>query len=117
MDSGTRPTRELDIFGNKIVIKTDLTGREIRDIEYAMFDGVGVKKTHDPKNPDVTFNTKDSLLLKEDAQIKAVVISVNGDTDVINAVLNLPAKIYQEVIKIIKAELDPKAEPDSEKAS
>ena len=116
MDSG-RQTREVEIEGNKIVLKTDLTGREIRDIEYSMYEGIGVKKTSNPKSPDISYSTKDSLILKEEAKIRAVVVSVNGNNDVVNAVLDLPGKVYLEVIKLIETEIDPKVEPDSEKVS
>ena len=113
----TKQTREVEIEGNKIILKTDLTGRELRDIEYAMYDSIGVKKTKDPKNPDVSFSTRDSLILKEEAKIRVVVVSVNGNNDVVNAVLDLPGKVYLEIIKLVEAEVDPKVGPDSDKVS
>jgi len=113
----TRPTRKIEIYGNKFVLRTDLTGRELRDIEYAMYESVGVKKTSNPNKPEMSFSTKDSLIRKEEAKLRAVIVSVNGDNDVVNAILDLPGKVYLEVIKIVETETDPKVEPDSDKVS
>jgi len=58
-----------------------------------------------------------TIVAREDAQIKAVIVSIDGNTDVVNALLDLREDIYEAVLAVVKEKADPKVEPDSDKVS
>ncbi len=87
--------------GHVVVIKKDLTGREvnkIKEIVYSAisFDGDG----------ESSVNISGSYLLKQElASLEVCLVSIDGKTaDLVNAAQDLPNLDYQEVVMAINAE-------------
>lgn len=104
-----RETKELTIGGHKIVAHTYVTGREMRDIEGAMMDKLEMSQKDGSQEIK---GFKGSMLAnRQDMQIKAVVVSVDGKTEnVIDAVLDLPSKESEAILDYVKEITEPKKE-------
>ena len=102
-----RETKEVEIGKHKVVLKTYITGREFNAIQdiylsSAKLDMVGkdMKSTF-----DASIQTKAT-----EKTIEMVVVSVDGNTKVLDAVLDLPVNEYDQVIKAIESVTDKKKE-------
>jgi hypothetical protein len=109
MSEQTRETKEIKVGSHVVVVHTYVTGRELRAIEGAMMDKLEMSQEGDQQKIS---GFKGSMLAeRQDMQIKAVVVSVDGKTEnVVDAVLDLPAKESEEVLDYVKELTEPKKE-------
>lgn len=94
--------RELKVIttptGLKIEVLSYVTGREKRDIQNAMTDGIEFDIEGNPSGL-----TTDLLTKQEDKMIEICVKNVNGDTEnVLNTVLDLKSDDYDALIKELR---------------
>ncbi len=108
-DENTREKKELVIGNHKVVVHTYVTGRELRDIESAMMNKLEMSQK-DGSQEIVGF--KGSMLAdRQDRQIKAVVVSVDGKSEkIIDLVLELPAVESEQILDYVKEITEPKKE-------
>lgn len=93
----------------KIVHNVYITGRELRAIEGAMFNDISF--TQKGKDQEFTGLNGKMLELRQDEQIKAVIVSVDGnDKDVVSAVLDLPSKVTEAIMAVVTGITEPKKE-------
>lgn len=94
-----RETKEIEIKGNKFVLLSYTTGREMREIQTEMFGKVDVDAAG--KVDVATLKGKaDIIFMQPDKYLELVVKSVNGSTeDILNTVLNLPSSVYNELLE------------------
>ena len=101
MSTTNRETKEIKIGEHTVVVNTYLTGREVRDIENALIDKLEMKQT--PSGQEISGIKGSVLKEREDNQIKAVVVSMDGSADnLLNRLLDLPAGQYDEVMVYVK---------------
>lgn len=104
-----RETKELEVQGHKFIMNTYVTGRDLREIESAMLTDIQVTQRGEEQEMS-GFNSK-MLEARQDAKIKAVVVSIDGKTEnIIDLVLDLPAPIYNEVMVYVNELTEPKKE-------
>jgi len=97
----TRETKELIVGAHKLVVKTYLTGRELRIIQNEMMDNLEMKQKSG--ETEITGFKGALLRAQEDKQITTTVLSFDGSTEgILDKVLDLPAFEYQEVVAYIK---------------
>lgn len=97
----TKETKELVVGANTFVVRTYLTGREVRNIQSAMMSSLEMKQKNG--EAEITGFKGEMLALQEDKQIQTVVVSVNGSTDnILNFVLDLPKEEYDQVVAYVK---------------
>lgn len=98
----TRETKTELIHGIEFTLNTYITGRELRDIEKQMFSNIEIKTVKGENQIQGTNNAK-LIQDRADAQIKAVVVAINGSTDdIVNKVLDLRSEIYTALIEKIE---------------
>lgn len=109
MSENTRETKELTIGKHTVVVHTYVTGRELRQIEGAMMDKLEMSQKDGSQEIK---GFKGSMLAeRQDMQIKAVVVSVDGQSDnVVDAVLDLPATESEQIMDYVKELTEPKKE-------
>ncbi len=109
MSENTRETKELQIGTHTVIVNTYVTGREMRNIESAMMDKLEMSQKDG--TPEITGFKGSMLSDRQDMQIKAVVVSVDGASEnIIDAVLNLPATESEQIMDYVKELTEPKKE-------
>ena len=115
MTPETRETETLDVKGHQVVVNSFLTGRDMREIQTSMYADLQLKQKG--LEQEMTGISGKTIVAREDAQIKAVIVSIDGNTDVVNALLDLREDAYEAILAVVKEKADPKVEPDSDKVS
>ena len=101
MSENQRETKELKVGSHAVVVHTFVTGRELRNIEGAMMDKLEMSQKG--KEQEITGFKGSMLADRQDMQIKAVVVSIDGKSDnIVDAVLDLPATESEEVLDYVK---------------
>lgn len=100
-----RETRKVEVKNGETMVvvemNTFITGRELRSIESALLDEMLVKQK--TQNEQEVVMTGKMLVARQDAQIIAAVVSIDGQTDrIVDRVLDLPAPITQEIMQHVK---------------
>lgn len=104
-----RETKEIKIGNHTLVVNTFVTGRELRNIESSMLDKLEMKQKGTEQ--EITGFRGSMLKERQDAQIKAVVVSLDGSSDnVVDRILDLSAPEYQEVVEYVTSITEPKKE-------
>jgi len=90
------------LSGVELELKSYLTGREVRVLQSCYLDKLNVEA--DEKGKTVLKNIKGSLIKEiEDAQIKAVILSVRGKNEkILDLVLDLPSVDYNFVMNEVR---------------
>ena len=106
-ENNTRETKELNIGEHKVVVNTYVTGREMRNIESSMMDKLEMSQKG--KEQEITGFKGSMLSERQDMQIKAVVVSVDGRSEnIIDAVLDLPTTESEQILDYVKELTEPK---------
>jgi len=109
MSENIRDTKELKIGIHTIIVNTYITGRELRNIESAMMDKLEMSQKDGTQ--EITGFKGSMLSDRQDMQIKAVVVSVDGVTEnIIDAVLDLPATESEQIMDYVRTLTEPKKE-------
>lgn len=104
-----RETKTVKVGEHEVVMHTYITGREARAIEGAFMDKIELKQAGESQ--EISGFNGSMLAERQDLQIKAVVVSVDGNSqDVVSAVLDLPSKESEEIMKKVMEIVEPKKE-------
>lgn len=112
MSENTTPTNEretkvLEVGTHKVKVHTYVTGRELRNIEAALYDDMQIKQKG--AEQEVSGISGKVLQARQDAQILAVVVEFDGvKENIIDAILDLPGTEYATVIEYVKSLTEPK---------
>lgn len=110
MSNEQRETKEVKVGKHTLVVNTYITGREARDIEGALMDKLEMSQSVD-RGTEITGFKGSQLKERQDFQVKAVIVSFNGNTEnIIEAILDLPSTQSEEVMKIVREIAEPKKE-------
>jgi len=110
--SDTRQTKILTVGEHQVEVNTFITGRELREIESAMMDKLEMKQKGGEQ--EISGFRGSMLVDRENAQIKAVVVSIDGTKEnIIERVLDLPASEYKQVMAYVSEVAEPKKEQPS----
>ena len=102
-----REEKELTIGKHKVMVHTFVTGRELRGIESAMMDKLEMSQKDGAQQ--ITGFKGSMLSDRQDMQIKAVVVSVDGNAEnVIDLVLDLPSIESEQIMDYVKELTEPK---------
>lgn len=102
-----RETTTLKIGSHEVVAYTYVTGLDLRNIENAAYKSVEMRAN---KNADdFRITTGQIMAAREDEAIKAIIVSVDGNTSVVEAVLALRAEDYNAVLDYVKSLTEKKA--------
>lgn len=114
--SNERETKTVNVAGHEVVMYTYITGREARNIESTLMDKLEMKQKGGEQ--EISGFKGSMLTERQDMQIKAVIVSVDGKTDdVVGAVLDLPSKESEEIMTYVKELTESKkSEAGNEKA-
>lgn len=105
-----RETHEVNIGGHIIVVNDYITGREARDIESTIYDKIEMSQSTQ-RGTEITGFKGSILKEKQDMQIRAVVVSIDGKTEgILDAILDLPYKESDEIIRVVLSIAEPKKE-------
>ena len=105
----TRETKEVKVGEHVLVLNTYITGRESREIESVAMENLAVSEVEG--KPNVTGFDATMLGRRQDLQIKAVVVSVDGKTEnIVDLILDLPSQESEEIIQEILEIVEPKKE-------
>lgn len=108
-EENTRETKVLEIGSHEVVVHTYVTGRELRNIESAMLDKLEMSQKG--KEQEITGFKGSMLADRQDMQIKAVVVSVDGKTEnIVDLVLDLPAQESEQIMDYVKELTEEKKE-------
>lgn len=108
-EENIRETKELTVGSHKIVVNTYVTGRELRNIESSMMDKLEMSQKDGSQ--EITGFKGSMLADRQDMQIKAVVVSIDGKNDkIVDAILDLPAEESEQVMDYVKEITEPKKE-------
>lgn len=109
-EQNQRETKTVKVGAHEIVMHTYITGREARDIEGALIDNIEVKQGIDG-GAQISGMKGSQLKMRQDEQIKAVVVSIDGVTDnVLDLVLDLPHSESEQIMELVREIADPKKE-------
>lgn len=102
-----RETREISVGGHVIVLNTYITGRESRAIEQSMYDKLHLSQRNGEQEIS---GIKGSVIIeREDAQIKAVVVSIDGNSEnIVERLLDFASEHYDEVLTEVRAVVEKK---------
>lgn len=91
-----RETKKIKVGENEIEIKTYLTGGEARQIQNVFLEGMKIGISDGKADID----NIDAKLANsaQDKAIEMVVVSINGKTEVLEEVLNLPKNEFDKLI-------------------
>jgi len=106
-----RETKDFETKGGfKIIANTYITGREMRDIRDCYIGEAEVNLNSAKKESIPLSGIKGAVISKaEDISIKALIVSVNGNTEnILEEVSNLPSSDYDEVVAYINTITSPK---------
>lgn len=101
----------------KVILNTYITGRELRAIEGAMFNDISFTQKKDGQ--EFTGLNGKMLEVRQDEQIKAVVVSLDGKSEdtvdgkkinIVDMVLDLPSKVTEEIMRHVTEITEPKKE-------
>lgn len=102
-----------EIGKHAVVVKTYLTGRELREIDAASVSSLNLTSG---EKVERTKLTESFYTMRQDKQIEAVVVSVDGETEnIVDRVLDLPGSVSLTVIDHVLSVAEPKKEvPDNQ---
>lgn len=102
--------------GHEVEIKTFLTGRELRDIDQVFLDGMKFESDKDQLGKIDIKGYSGSLLTKKgEKAIEVAIISLDGSPDdIVNRILDLRGKDYNEITKAIDKMIDEEKKGDSD---
>lgn len=99
--SNTRETKEIEVAGHKLVIKTYLTGRESNEVKAVLFKGIEIEAGAGDK-PKVPLA---NILPQELKTLELLVVSFDGiEQNVVEVIQDLPADAYDAVVAKVKEE-------------
>jgi len=97
----SRPTKELEIGGHKIVFKTYATGRENNEIQSVYLRSAKISMVG--KDAQVGSFTGEVQIEAVKKSIEMLVVSVDGKTEnVVDTILDLPVEDYEAVVAEIE---------------
>lgn len=108
MENNKRPTKEVEIGGHKIVLKTYATGREFNEIQSVYLRSAKVNMVG--STPQMAGFTAEVSLEADKKGLEMIVVSVDGKTEfneegkvtkLADFILDLPADIYQQVMSAV----------------
>jgi hypothetical protein len=104
--------------GNKIVLRTYLTGREAADIKNVMLSSLKMSMSDfESKKMDMGGLSGDILVQQERKTLEYLIVSVNGTTEKpLDALLDLPATEYDAVLKEVEKIKNPTTPENSAQA-
>lgn len=105
-----RETREVKVGEHVLVVNSYITGREAREIESTILDKVEMSQS--TTNGTEIKGFKGSVLKeKQDMQVKAVVVSIDGNKEnILDTILDLPSTESEKIMELVASIAEPKKE-------